>query len=77
VHAGSRTGEKLDVVTALQGLLDEEACAPEMIADALLDMALKIDHGRPVDDISIVVLRVANFEADLVRRMSVRLPIGP
>jgi serine phosphatase RsbU (regulator of sigma subunit) len=76
VHAGSRTGEKLDIVTTLQGLLDEEACAPEMIADALLDMALRIDHGRPVDDISIVVLRVSNNEADMVRRMSVRLPIA-
>ena len=75
VHAGSRTGETLDVLTVLQGLLDEEACAPEMIADALLDMALRIDHGRPVDDISVVVLRVTNNEAELVRRMSVRLPI--
>jgi serine phosphatase RsbU (regulator of sigma subunit) len=75
VHAGSRTGETFDVVTVLQGLLDEEACAPEMIAEALLDMALRIDHGRPVDDISVVVLRVTNNEAELVRRMSVRLPI--
>lgn len=76
IHAGSRTGEKLDIVTVLQALLDEEACAPEMIADSLLDMALRIDHGRPVDDISIVVLRVANLEVDFVRRMSVRLPIN-
>lgn len=76
VHAGSRTGEKLDINTAVQALLDEEACAPEQIADSLLDLALRLDHGRPVDDISIVVLRVSNFEADLVRRMSVRLPIN-
>lgn len=76
VHAGNRTGEKLDINTAVQALLDEEACAPEQIADSLLDLALRLDHGRPVDDISIVVLRVSNFEADLVRRMSVRLPIN-
>ncbi len=75
VHAGSRTGEKLDLVTATQGLLDEEACAPEWIADSLLDMAIRMDQGRPVDDISVVVLRVASQEEDVVRRMTVRLPL--
>ena len=76
VHAGERTGEKLDVVTALQALLDEEACSPEEIADSLLDLSLKMDQSRPVDDTSIVVLRVSSQPTDEVRRMSVRLPLS-
>jgi hypothetical protein len=46
-----------------------------MIADNLLEHALKLDQGRPVDDISVVVLRVTGGVGDAVRRMTVRLPI--
>ena len=75
VHAGSRIGQNIDVTTGLQALLDEEACSPQAIADSLLEQALKLDQDRPVDDISIVVLRTTSLIGDTVRRMSVRLPL--
>ena len=37
--------------------------------------AMRLDDNRPVDDISVVVLRVLPLRGDEVRRMSVRLPI--
>jgi serine phosphatase RsbU (regulator of sigma subunit) len=77
VHAGSRYGQSMDVPTGLQALLDEEDPSPQLIADALLEHAMRLDRGRPSDDISIAVLRVMSYSGDEVRRMSVRLPIGP
>jgi len=75
IHAGSRYGESMDVPTTLQALLDEEDLHPQFIADSILDHALKLDRGRPADDISVVVSRVTSKQGDDVRRMSVRLPL--
>ncbi|MCI0520688.1 MAG: serine/threonine-protein phosphatase [Chloroflexi bacterium] len=74
VHAGSRTGGSLDIRASLQSLLEEEDLSPQTIADELLEAAYRLDQGRPVDDISVVVLRVTSHSGDHVRRMSVRLP---
>lgn len=75
VHAGCNYGETLDVVTTVQALLEEEDPSPEMIADNLLEQAVRLDQGRPTDDISVIVVRVSSFTGDEVRRMSVRLPL--
>lgn len=75
IHAGERSGQKMELVTCLHALLDGEDPSPELIADSLLEHALKLDEGRPVDDISIVVLKVGHETDDLIRRMSVRLPL--
>ena len=77
VHAGSRYGQSMDVITCIQALLDEEDPTPQVLADALLSYALTLEQGRPSDDISVVVLRVVPGTGDLIRRMSVRLPLGP
>jgi serine phosphatase RsbU (regulator of sigma subunit) len=75
VHAGERRGTPMDVGTTLRGLLEDSDPAPQMLADALLAQAMRLDDNRPVDDISVVVLRVLPLRGDKVRRMSVRLPI--
>lgn len=79
VHAGSRSGESLDIKTYLHSVLEAEAeregSQPQEIADALLSCAVQLDHGRPVDDISVVVIQVTNEPSDSVRRMSVELPL--
>ncbi len=76
VHAGKRRGEPMDVQQVLSELVQEEDPSPQWIADCLLEHAIRLDEGRPADDISVVVLRVRQpAEPDLVRRMSVRLPI--
>jgi serine phosphatase RsbU (regulator of sigma subunit) len=75
VHAGDRYGQPMDVQASLLELLEEEDPSPQMIADTLLEQALRLDQGRPADDISVVVLRVSNFQGDAVRRMFVRLPL--
>jgi len=82
-HSGSRDGRSMDFVTCLQSTLDNELPSPQFVADTLLKHAIKLDQDRPVDDISVVALRVISSEEvdhfsseDLIRRMTVSLPIG-
>lgn len=75
VHAGSRTGEHLDVAEILTELLEDEDPGAQYLADTLLEQAVRVDQGRPADDISVIVMRVLARTGDDVRRMSVRLPV--
>ena len=72
-HAGDRTGKRMDIGACFQDLLNEHD-STQPIADGLLETALELDQGRPVDDISVFVLRVCDWSEDEVRRMSLRLP---
>jgi serine phosphatase RsbU (regulator of sigma subunit) len=76
VHAGERIGRPMDVCTSLKAMLEDQDPSPQAIADSLLSEAMNLDEGRPVDDISVVVLKVLQRNGDDVRRMTVRLPIG-
>jgi serine phosphatase RsbU (regulator of sigma subunit) len=76
VHAGSRSGETLDVKTFLEAHTEEETTEPQVIADRLLADAIQLDRGRPVDDISVVVIQVTSQHEDSVRRMTVELPLS-
>jgi len=76
IHAGKRRGTPMDVGTTLRGLLEDSNPSPQVLADALLAQAMHLDDNRPVDDISVVVLRVMPRMGDDVRRMTVRVPIN-
>ena len=76
-HAGVRQGQQMDVCNAIQAMLEEQDPSPQEIADSLLAHAVNLDDGRPVDDISVVSIKVTASNGDNVRRMSVRLPLGP
>ncbi len=76
VHAGSRSGEVMDVCTCLQASLEENDPHPQIIANALLEHAMKLDQGRPVDDTSVVVMRTRSNMGDDVRRLTLRIPFG-
>ncbi|MBN1666585.1 MAG: SpoIIE family protein phosphatase, partial [Anaerolineales bacterium] len=76
IHAGSRQGLKMNAQLFLEELLTHSPDAGT-IADAFMGRALELDQNRPVDDTSVVVLQVIPASGDQVRRMSVRLPLGP
>ena len=76
VHAGSYFGDSMDVSTCVKVELESENPSPTNIADSLMKHALKLDRGMARDDISIAVLRVVNSGSDMIRRMSVHLPIN-
>lgn len=75
IHAGSRTGSPIDLETTLLGLSDDSEITPQEIADSLLAQAVRVDQGRPCDDISVVCVKISANRSDTVRRMSLRLPI--
>lgn len=75
VHAGARRGQAMDVCEVIESLLDEQDPSTQELADTLLTYAVRLDEGRPADDISIVVLKVVAGSAEDVRRMYVRLPL--
>jgi serine phosphatase RsbU (regulator of sigma subunit) len=76
VHAGAYYGDSLDIGSSVQAMLDSENPSPQKIADSLISHAIKLERGRPRDDISIVVLRVCSGGDDMIRRLSVQLPLN-
>jgi len=77
LHAGERSGESLDICTLLESLLEDQDPSAQEMADIILGQAITLDQNRPNDDMSVVVLRVLPVNVDSIRRMVVRLPVGP
>jgi serine phosphatase RsbU (regulator of sigma subunit) len=75
LHAGERRAQRMDIATSLQAMLEEQDPPPQAIADALLNEAIRLDDGRPADDMSVVAIRIVERRGDDIRRMTVRLPI--
>jgi serine phosphatase RsbU (regulator of sigma subunit) len=74
IHAGDRIGMKLDIPACLLSLMEDDPTAQEL-ADQMMGKALNADQGRPVDDISVVVMRVMPYDGAEIRRMQVHLPL--
>lgn len=72
--AGDRYGQQMDICAMLDSLIEDQDPPAQVIADMLLNQAIRLDQGRPNDDMSIVVLKVLAQENDQIRRMTVRLP---
>lgn len=74
IHAGDRKGEKIDTASTFIELLSKNFGAQE-IADSFMNLALDLDDNRPIDDISILIIRVMKTQTDNVRRMTVQVPL--
>jgi serine phosphatase RsbU (regulator of sigma subunit) len=75
IHAGERRGEPMNIGEAIQYFLEDRDPTPQELADTLLAQAVRLDDSRPVDDVSVLVVKVSALKGDTVRRMNVRLPI--
>lgn len=74
-HAGSRTGNPLDIDSTINRLIGAESAGPEGWAEQLLEAALEADQSRPDDDITVLVASIQSSTSDGVRRLSVRIPL--
>ncbi|MFP4343191.1 MAG: PP2C family protein-serine/threonine phosphatase [Anaerolineales bacterium] len=74
VHAGSRTGRRLDLLPAISDLWERSPVAQDL-ADGLLERAMALDAGRPTDDTSIAVLQVLAGEGTGPRYMGIEMPV--
>jgi serine phosphatase RsbU (regulator of sigma subunit) len=75
LHAGERFGTPLDTCALISAIMEELEPHAQQIADSILNQASQLDHNRPNDDMSVVVLRVMPRENDHIRRLSLRLPV--
>jgi serine phosphatase RsbU (regulator of sigma subunit) len=74
LSAGNCYGQRIDICTTFESMMDEQQPGPQEIADTILGEAIAMDQGRPCDDMSIIVLQVQARDTDRIRRMSVRWP---
>lgn len=65
----------MNVGETIRSIIEDQDPPPQQLADSLLAHAISLDDNRPVDDISVLVLKVTARTGDDVRRMAVRLPI--
>ncbi len=75
VRAGSPYGLSFDICTLLEAMLEEQEPTAQELADTIMQEAIRLDQGRPNDDMSLVVLRVLAHETGRIRRMVVKLPV--
>jgi hypothetical protein len=78
-HAGTRSGSLLYQPQAvLAELLAQEEMGVQTIADTLLQGAVEMYGGWPLDDISVLVVAIRpGLEEDQVRRLSGRFAVRP
>lgn len=74
VTAGERKATKIDIPTELIWCIEQDFTA-QQIADHMIRLALDLDDNRPIDDTSVVVLHVTSNRGEIIRRMTVSLPI--
>jgi len=75
LHAGSRTGARLNIPEALEALWATTPTA-QALADGLLARALALDEQRPVDDTSVVVVQVAEGAGQGPRYLRLEMPVS-
>lgn len=87
MHAGRYAGAQIEVVALVRELAAEveahaRKCVPaQWFADTLLERAIAAEQGRPMDDISVLVVAIVPLaqsgvpHESQIRRMSVRYPI--
>lgn len=74
--AGARSNSTINL-PALVGAIDPtEASDAQQLADAILAEALQLDHQRPQDDATVLVVRLFKPEVrDHIRRLFMRFPV--
>ncbi len=74
--AGTRRGEHVPYQELLRAFHQEDGRNAQRLADHVLNTALELDEGRPVDDITVLALTVYDIEdTQEVRRLHVRFPV--
>jgi serine phosphatase RsbU (regulator of sigma subunit) len=74
--AGSRRGLALDVIGLIQRVDEDSTTPADALADAILTEALCLDDQRPLDDATVVVVKILpTLPPDPTRRLFMQIPI--
>lgn len=74
-NAGSGSKQYLEISTALEALFEDQEPTAQEVAEHLLNRAIRLDEGRPEDDMSIIVLLVSPVTTDKIRRMNISMTL--
>jgi serine phosphatase RsbU (regulator of sigma subunit) len=76
LSAGTRQGATLDIPQLLQEVCPDGFAPAQTVADALFEAAYELDQGRPVDDISVLVISILNeTQSTNSRHLHLRFPL--
>lgn len=76
--AGNRYGQPLDLLGVLRTHLQDapSSTTAQALADAILAESIRLDKGRPDDDMSVLVVQTVPFtRSDDARRLTVSFPL--
>jgi serine phosphatase RsbU (regulator of sigma subunit) len=72
----TNSGQVIDLPALLTHLDPDGLTSAQILADAILSEALRLDQGRPRDDATVLVLKLVELPTvDGVRRLTMRFPI--
>jgi hypothetical protein len=74
-QAGQQSQQTFEISTAIESFLEEQEPTAQEIADFLLNQAIRMDHGRPQDDMTVVAMTVSYQSPDQIRRMNVTMSL--
>jgi serine phosphatase RsbU (regulator of sigma subunit) len=74
-NAGLDNDQSMDICTTIGAMIEEQEPTPQEIADFLLRHAIRLDEGRPRDDMSVIVLSVSTRSSDRIRRMNLSMTL--
>lgn len=75
-NAGRQNQQSMDICSTLEAFIEEQEPTANEIADFLLNRAIRLDDGRPKDDMSVIVLLVSTRPTGTIRRMNISMPLG-
>jgi len=74
-YVGRQGQQKPELCTTIEALIEEQELYAQDIADFLLNRAIRMDEGRPKDDMSIIVMSVLPKSTDKIRRLNVTMTL--
>lgn len=74
-QAGREDVHTSEIKITIEALFEEQEPTAQEVADFLLNRAIRLDEGRPKDDMSIVVMLISPESTDQIRRMNVSMTL--
>lgn len=74
-QAGKNSSERVEIHTIIQDQLDDRDPTVSEMANLLLNQAISLDVGKPRDDMTVIVLRIAPAQRKGIRKVSIHFPI--
>lgn len=73
--AGQQTNQVIDLPMELESMLEDQQPTVQELADYILTRAINQDTGRPRDDMTVLVVKIAAATVKGIRKVSIQFPI--